>query len=244
MQNRRVALVTGASRGIGKAIAIELAKNNADIAVNYYKDEKEAAGVVEEIKKLGVDSIAVKADVSKFEECSSMMDAVKKKFGYLDILVNNAGAISDRTLKNMDKGQWDLVVRTNLDGIFNVTKNALPLIRENGRIINISSIVGISGNHGQTNYAASKAGVIGFTKSLARELGKQKVTVNAIAPGFIETYMTKGMPFIRKKIIMAMVPLGRPGMPEDVANLVVFLASDKAGYITGDVIRVDGGLNF
>lgn len=244
MQNKKVALVTGASRGIGKSIAVELAKNNVNMAVNYYKDEKEAVSVVEEIEKFGVDVIAVKADVSKFDECASMMGAIKKKFGYLDILVNNAGAISDRTLKNMSKEQWEFVVRTNLDGIFNVTKNALDLVRENGRIINISSIVGISGNHGQTNYAASKAGVIGFTKSLARELGKQKITVNAVAPGFIETYMTKKVPFIRKKIIMAMVPLGRPGTPEDVANLVVFLASDKAGYITGEVICVDGGLNF
>ena len=244
MQNIKVALVTGASRGIGKAIAIELAKNSVNLAVNYYRDEKEADVVVEMLKKLGVDAIAVKADVSKFEECAAMAEVIKKKFGYLDILVNNAGAIYDRTLKNMTKEQWELVVKTNLDGTFYVTKNALPLIREGGRIINISSIVGISGNHGQTNYAASKAGIMGFTKSLAKELGKQKITVNAVAPGFIETYMTKDIPFIRKKIIMAMTPLGKPGMPEDVANLVAFLASDKAGYITGEVICVDGGLSF
>lgn len=241
---QKFALVTGASRGIGRAIAVELAKNKLNVAVNYYQDEKEAAGVVEEIKKFGADAIAVKADVSKFDECASMMELIKKKFGCLDVLVNNAGVLSDRTLKNMTKEQWGLVVKTNLDGTFNVTKNALPLMRDGGRIINISSIVGISGNHGQTNYAASKAGVIGFTKSLARELGKQKITVNAIAPGFIDTYMTRDTPFIRKKIIMAMIPLGKAGQPEDVANLAAFLASDKAGYITGEVICVDGGFSF
>ena len=137
-----------------------------------------------------------------------------------------------------------MVIRTNLDGTYNVTKNALPLIRDNGRIINVSSIVGISGNFGQTNYAASKAGIIGFTKSLAKELGKRGITVNAVAPGFIKTNMTKDVPFIRKKIILAMTPLGKAGMPEDVANLVGFLASDKASYITGEVICVDGGLSF
>ena len=244
MENKKVALVTGASRGIGKSIVIELAKNNINIIVNYHKDEKEAVALVEEIKKFGVDSIAVKADVSSFYQCAQMIEFVKKKFGFIDILVNNAGALSDRSLKNMTKEQWDLVVRTNLDGTFNVTKNALSLIREGGRIINISSIVGISGNHGQTNYAASKAGIIGFTKSLAKELGKYRITVNAVAPGFIETQMTKNISFIRKKIILAMIPLGRAGLPEDVANLVAFLASEKSSYITGEVICVDGGFSF
>jgi len=243
-EDKKVALITGASRGIGKAIAVELAKNNMNVVINYNKDEKEIAVVVEEIKKIGVDSIAVKADISNFEECAFMINTVKDKFGFLDILVNNAGAIYDKSLKNMTKEQWDLVVRTNLDGTYNVTKNALPLIKYGGRIINISSIVGISGNHGQTNYAASKAGIIGFTKSLAKELGKQKITVNAVAPGFIETHMTRNVPFLRKRMILSMIPVGRAGTPEDVANLVVFLSSEKAGYITGQVIRIDGGLNF
>ena len=244
MDNKKVALITGASRGIGKAIALELAKNNINLIINYNKDEKEAANVVEEIKKLGVESIAVKADVSSFDECAAMIEVVKKRFSFLDILVNNAGALSDKSLKNMTKEQWDLVLKTNLDGTFNVTKNALPLIRENGRIINISSIVGINGNFGQTNYAASKAGIIGFTKSLAKELGKHKITVNAVAPGFIDTEMTKNITFIRKKIMLTMIPIGRAGLPEDVANLVAFLASDKSGYITGEVICIDGGFSF
>lgn len=244
MSNKKVALVTGASRGIGKAIALELAKNKINIVVNYNKDEKEAANVAGGIKKFGVESIAVKADVSNFDECAAMIEVVRKRFGFLDILVNNAGALSDKSLKNMTKEQWDLVLRTNLDGTFNVTKNALPLIRENGRIINISSIVGISGNFGQTNYAASKAGIMGFTKSLAKELGKHKITVNAVAPGFIDTEMTKNISFIRKKIMLAMIPVGRAGLPEDVANLVAFLASGKSGYITGEVICIDGGFSF
>ena len=240
----KTALVTGASKGIGRAIAMELAKNGMNIIVNYNKDEKEAVDVVESVKKLGVESIAVKADISNFDECAAMMEAIKKKFGSLDVLVNNAGALSDKTLKNMTKEQWDFVIRINLDGAFNVTKNALPLLKDGSRIINISSIVGISGNFGQTNYAASKAGIIGFTKSLAKELGKRKITVNAVAPGFIDTQMTKTVPFIRRKIIMAMIPLGRAGLPDDISPLVAFLASEKAGYITGEVICVDGGFSF
>ena len=244
MEKRKIALVTGSSKGIGKAIAMELARNGMNVVVNYYRDEQEAVAVVMELKKIGADAIAVKADVSKFEDCSEMIEIVRKKFGSVDVLVNNAGALSDKTLKNMEKQQWDIVIKTNLDSVFNMCKNALPFMNDNGRIINMSSIVGVSGNFGQTNYAASKAGIIGFTKSLAKELGKRRITVNAVAPGFIDTQMTKSVPFIRRKIIMAMIPLGRVGIPEDVANLVGFLASDKSSYITGEVICVDGGFSF
>src|SRR3989344_7920367 len=176
----KTALVTGASKGIGKAIAIELAKNNVNVVVNYNSDEKGAINAVEEIKKIGADAIAVKADVSDFSQCSSMIEIIKKKFGSLDILVNNAGVLSDKTFEKMTREQWDLVMDVNLGSMFNVTKNALPLLRDNGRIVNLSSVIGINGNFGQTNYAASKAGIIGFTKSLAKELGKRKITVNAI----------------------------------------------------------------
>lgn len=244
MEKRKVALVTGASRGIGKAIAIEFAKNNVNVIINYNRDSEEAAKVVEEIKKIGVKSIAIKADVSNYEECVDMIGVIRKNFSRLDILVNNAGVLSDRTLKNMTREQWDTVINTNLNGTFNVTKNALTVMADGGRIISISSIVGINGNFGQTNYAASKGGIIGFTKSLAKELGKRKITVNAVAPGFIDTHIIKGIPFIRKRIILAMIPLARAGTPEDVANLVAFLASEKASYITGEVISIDGGLSF
>ena len=240
----KTALVTGASKGIGRAIAIELAKNKVNVVVNYNKDEKETVNVVEEIKKIGADAIAVKADVSDFKQCSSMMEIVEKKFGSLDILVNNAGILSDKTFEKMTKDQWEIVMKVNLGSMFNVTKNALPLLKDNGRIVNISSVAGINGNFGQTNYAASKAGIIGFTKSLAKELGKRKITVNAVAPGFIDSQMTKTIPFIRRKEIMSIIPLERFGMPEDVANLVAFLASDKAAYITGEVICIDGGFSF
>ena len=240
----KIALVTGASRGIGKAIAIELAKQGADVVVNYSRDEESAMGVVEEIRKIGCKGIAIKADVSNFEEVKAMFKVVKREFGSLDILVNNAGIIMDRTLQNMGIDDWNSVIKTNLKGVFNVTSNALHLIREGGRIINISSIVALDGNFGQTNYAASKAGIIGFTKSLAKELGKHGITVNAVAPGLIETDILKSMPNARREELARAIPLGRSGIPQDVANLVVFLASKNASYITGDVISIDGGLRF
>ena len=243
MLSNKTALVTGASRGIGKAIAIELAKNGADVIINYSKDEKAAIDVAEQIKNIGRSCIAIKADVSDFEDVANMFNIVKERFGKLDILVNNAGTTMDRTLRKMSQEEWSKVIEVNLNSIFNVTKNALPLLERNSHIINISSIVGIYGNFGQTNYAASKAGIIGFTKSLAKELGKHGITVNAIAPGFIESDMTNKIPFIRKKIIEWLIPLKRTGLPEEVAYAVAFLASGDSSYITGQVISVNGGLS-
>jgi len=240
----KVALVTGASRGIGKAIALELARNNIDVIVNYRSNKVEANKVVEEVKKIGVECVAVKADVSNFDEVKQMMKTIKSKFNNIDILINNAGIVRDRTLKNMSLEEWHDVINTNLNGVFYVTKLALPLIKEEGRIVNISSIVGKYGNIGQCNYAAAKAGIIGFTKSLAKELGKKKITVNAIAPGFVKTDITKNISFITRKMVNYMTTLKEEADPEDIAYTVSFLASKKARYITGAVIDVNGGLAF
>ena len=244
MLKGKTALITGSSRGIGKAIAVELAKNKANVIINYYNDKAEAEKVVGEVKKHGVGSMAVKADVSNFNEVKQMADSIQKNFKKVDILINNAGIVKDRTLKNMALEEWHAVISTNLNGVFYVTKALLPLIPESGRIISISSIIGQYGNFGQCNYAAAKAGIIGFTKSLAKELGKKKITVNAVAPGFVKTTITKDIPFLRKKLINYMTPLKEQADPEDIANVVVFLASEKARYITGSVINVDGGLAF
>lgn len=244
MSKGKIALITGASTGIGKATAIEFAKNNVNVIINYYFNREEAEKVVEEAKKYGVESIAVKANVTNFDEVKQMANTVQKKFGRVDILVNNAGIVKDRTLKNMTPDEWHAVINTNLNGVFYVTKLILPLMDEGGRIISISSIVGQYGNFGQCNYAAAKAGILGFTKSLAKELGKKKITVNAIAPGFVKTSITKDIPLLRRKIMNYMTPLKEAAEPEDIANVIVFLASDKARYITGSVINVDGGLAF
>lgn len=240
----KIALVTGASQGIGKGIAIALAREGSDIIINYAGNEESANKVVEEVKKSGVEAIAIKADVSDLKEVEAMFKKIKEKFKRLDILVNNAGIVRDRTLKNMKPEEWQKVIDTNLTSIYNVTKNALVLMGDSSRIISISSVTGVCGNFGQCNYSASKAGIIGFSKSLAKELGKRKITVNVVAPGFIETDMTKKIPFFRKKMIQAFIPLKEFGKVEDVANAVVFLSSEKSGYITGEVLNVGGGLNF
>lgn len=244
MIKNKIALITGASRGIGRAIATEFAKNNANVIINYNNDRNSALTVEQEIKKFGRNAMSIKADVSKYHEVSSMMQLIKNEFGRIDILVNNAGITMDRTLKNMTQEEWNRVIDVNLNSIYNVTKQALPLIPRHGRIINITSTSGIAGNFGQCNYAASKAGIIGFTKSLAKELGKYQITVNAIAPGFIETEMIKKIPFFKKRVLMYLIPLGRVGQKEEVAHCVLFLASEKATYITGEVLNVNGGLGW
>lgn len=244
MSNNKTALVTGASKGIGKAICIALAKEGYDIVFNYVGNDELAKKACEEIKKLNSKAVFAKVDVSSMKEVQEFMKVIKDNFDGLDVVVNNAGITKDRTLKNMTQEEWHKVIDVNLTGVFNVTKCTLPLIKEGGRIINISSIVGLGGNFGQTNYAASKAGVIGFSKSLAKELAKRKITVNCIAPGFIKTELTSKIPFLKRKIIERLIPLREIGMPEDVANAVVFLASPKSRYITGEVLHVTGGLNF
>lgn len=238
------ALITGATRGIGKQIAITLAKQGYNIALNYRKENEELENTKKEIEKIGVQILAVKGDVANFEDCENFVKQVIERFGQIDVLVNNAGITKDMLLMRMKKEDFEQVIDTNLVGTFNVTKNVVPYMMKarSGRIINISSVVGISGNAGQTNYSASKAGIIGFTKSLAKEIASRNILVNAVAPGFIETNMTDVLKDDVKQEIAKNIPLKRMGTTQDVANVVKFLASDDSSYITGQVINVDGGM--
>ena len=240
----KVALITGATRGIGKQIAITLAKNGYDIAINYRTENDDLKNTKEEIEKNNVKCLAVKGDVAIFEDCEKFVEEVIKEFGKIDILVNNAGITRDTLIMRMKKEDFESVIDTNLVGTFNVTKNVIShmLKARLGRIINISSVVGVSGNAGQTNYAASKAGIIGFTKSLAKEVASRNILVNAVAPGFIETGMTDVLKDEIKQDIEKNIPLKRIGTPEEVANVVKFLASEDSSYITGQVLHVDGGM--
>lgn len=244
MLTGKVALVTGAGRGIGKAIALKLAKLGAAIVVNYRSSEKEARELIEEIEGLGGKAEAVQGDVSKIEDAEKVVKFAVEKFGRLDVLVNNAGITKDTLLLRMKEEDFDKVLEVNLKGVFNCTKHAssIMLKQKSGKIINISSVIGLIGNAGQSNYAAAKAGIIGFTKSVAKELGARGITVNAVAPGFISTDMTEVLSDKIKEKLLENVPLRKLGNPEDVANLVAFLASDNANYITGQVINVDGGM--
>lgn len=240
----RTAVVTGGSRGIGKAIALELAKRGAKVAVNYVRSAKDADHVVDEIKSMGGEAIAIQADISDFEQAGNLIKTVAEKFGKIDILVNNAGITRDKLIMRMKEEDWDDVQATNLKGTFNCSKAAVKLMmrKRYGRIINITSVSGQMGNAGQTNYSASKAGQIGFTKALAREVAPRNITVNAIAAGYVETDIWDGVPDEMKEYAMNLIPLGRKGEPEEIAYAVAFLASDEASYITGQCLAIDGGM--
>ncbi|HDJ7424196.1 TPA: 3-oxoacyl-[acyl-carrier-protein] reductase [Staphylococcus aureus] len=238
------ALVTGASRGIGRSIALQLAEEGYNVAVNYAGSKEKAEAVVEEIKAKGVDSFAIQANVADADEVKAMIKEVVSQFGSLDVLVNNAGITRDNLLMRMKEQEWDDVIDTNLKGVFNCIQKATPqmLRQRSGAIINLSSVVGAVGNPGQANYVATKAGVIGLTKSAARELASRGITVNAVAPGFIVSDMTDALSDKLKEQMLTQIPLARFGQDTDIANTVAFLASDKAKYITGQTIHVNGGM--
>jgi 3-oxoacyl-[acyl-carrier protein] reductase len=243
----KVSLVTGASRGIGRAIALKLASLGSSVAVNYVaieaSNKADADNVVESVIRLGGEAMSVEADIRNGAAVKAMVEQVTDKWGKIDILVNNAGINRDTLLLRMSDDAWDDVINTNLRGAYLCTKFAVRhmMRQEWGRIISISSVVGRVGNAGQSNYAAAKGGIIAFTKSVAREMSSRNITANAVAPGFIVTEMTNKLPPERKESMLAMIPLQRLGQPEDVAELVGFLATEKAGYITGQVITIDGG---
>jgi 3-oxoacyl-[acyl-carrier protein] reductase len=241
----KVAVVTGSSRGIGRAIALHLASGGAKMVVNYRADEAAALEVVEQVKAGGGEAIAVQADVSQVADAEALIDAAKQAFGRVDILVNNAGTTRDTLLMRMTEEEWDLVIDTNLKGTFNCIKAvSRQMMRQRyGRIVNITSVAGIAGNAGQANYASAKAGIIGLTKTVAKELGSRGITCNAVAPGLVPTDLTASLPQNFSDLAIERTPLGRMGTPEDMAAAVAFFASDDAGFVTGQVLAVDGGLS-
>lgn len=240
----KVAFITGATRGIGRAIALELANEGYKIALNYRTENEALETLKKEISELGVECYPVQGDVSKAEDSERMTKEIIEHFEQIDVLVNNAGITKDKLIQRMKEEEFTDVINVNLVGTFNITKNVIKYMTKKryGKIINISSVVGISGNAGQSNYAASKAGIIGFTKSIAKELASRNITANAVAPGFIQTDMTNVLKDEIKEAIEGTIPLKRLGTAEDVAKVVKFLASDDSNYITGQVINVDGGM--
>ncbi|UXR77556.1 MULTISPECIES: 3-oxoacyl-[acyl-carrier-protein] reductase [unclassified Staphylococcus] len=241
----KVALVTGASRGIGRSIALQLAEEGYNVVVNYAGNKEKAEAVVAEIQEKGQESIAIQANVANGDEVKAMMKEVVQTFGSIDVLVNNAGITRDNLLMRMKEHEWDDVVDTNLKGVFNCIQKVTPqmLRQRQGRIINLTSVVGAVGNPGQINYVATKAGVIGMTKTAARELASRNITVNAVAPGFIVSDMTDALSDELKETMKGQIPLGRFGQDTDIAHTVAFLASEKASYITGQTIHVNGGMH-
>jgi 3-oxoacyl-[acyl-carrier protein] reductase len=244
MLDGKVAIVTGASRGIGRAIALSMASAGAHIVINYAGNEAAAKEVADEVAKLGRQSLIIQANVANSAEVAQMVDETVKTFGKVDILVNNAGITKDNLLMRMKEDEWDDVIAINLKGVYNCLKAVTrPMMKQrSGRIINISSVVGAIGNAGQANYVAAKSGVIGLTKSAARELASRGITVNAIAPGFIETDMTAKLGEDIQKSLLDQIPLQRLGKPEDIAYMATFLASEQASYMTGQTLHIDGGM--
>lgn len=244
MLKGKCAIVTGAAKGIGRAVALKLASLGANIVLNYRSSEDKAIELELELKELGVEVLRVKGDISKLADVENLVSQAKEKFGHIDIMVNNAGITKDTLLLRMKEEDFDSVIDVNLKGVFNCLKAITPIMvkQRSGKIVNLSSVVGITGNAGQVNYAASKAGVIGMTKSLAKEIGARGITVNAVAPGFIETDMTDGLGDKLKEEAKKGIPLRRLGTAADVAEVVAFLSSESSNYITGQVINVDGGM--
>ncbi|MCX5686930.1 MAG: 3-oxoacyl-[acyl-carrier-protein] reductase [Candidatus Omnitrophica bacterium] len=242
MLKNRAAIVTGGSRGIGRAIVLDLVRNGAKVVFTYLKSAEAAAILLDEIKEMKGEAEAVKSDSREYAQAKGVIDETLKKFGHLDILVNNAGIIKDKALMFMEPSEWRDVIETNLTGYFNMAKACIVTMmkQKSGNIINISSVAGVVGTPRQVNYASAKAGIVGLTKSLAKEVASYNIRVNAVAPGYIETDMTKDLK--NKEALLKLIPSGRLGRPDEVAKVVSFLASDKSGYITGQVIKVDGGL--
>ena len=244
MEERKVAFITGGSRGIGKEVALKFADNGYNIVINYVSDKTDTKGLEKEFTKRGVEALIIKADVTNTEQIENLVKEVIEKFGKVDVLVNNAGVTKDNLLMRMSEEEFDKVVEVNLKGTFIVTKAVIKYMmkKRSGSIINLSSVVGVAGNAGQANYSASKAGVIGFTKSVAKELASRNIRANAVAPGFIETDMTAVLSDSVKENIHNQIPLKRMGSAKEVANLIYFLGSDESSYITGQTINIDGGM--